>query len=155
MDPVFGSPNLKQVGNANKRAASYPPAKQFIPALLAFTTLWTRSIVQLCRARDIPIVLANDTSFFEKESEPSEYERTCRLGSAFNALQRHWFATHREFYPRFLARREEVAANFSVTLAGPGGRNRLTFIDEFHYDIEGTRAFANDTASAIEPLVSV
>ena len=151
-DAVFGSPNLKQIENASKQAPSYAPAEQYVPALLAFTTLWTRSIVQLCRAQGVPLILGNDTTFFEKEV-PSEYELQCKLGSPFNALQEHWFPTHRRFFPQFLARRKEIATNFSVPLVGPGPRNDLTFVDEFHYDAAGTRAFADEIAQAIQPLL--
>jgi hypothetical protein len=152
-DPVFGSPNLKQIGNASEKAASYPPAEETFPSLLAFTTLWTRSIVLLCRARGIPLVLGNDTTFFEK-AEPSAFERECKLGSPCNALQRRWFPTHRQYFPQFIARREAIAANLEVPLAGPGARNELTFVDEFHYDHDGTRALAEDIAGAIQPLLS-
>lgn len=152
-DPVFGSPNLKQLGNASEKAASYPPAEETFPSLLAFTTLWTRSILQLCRSRKIPVVLGHDTTFFEK-SGASAFERRCKLGSPFNPLQQRWFPIHKRYFPQFLARREEIAADLKVPIAGPGPSNELTFIDEFHYDIEGTRALAEQVSEAIAPLLS-
>lgn len=152
-DPVFGSPNLKQLGNASEKAASYPLAEETFPSLLAFTSLWTRSIVLLCQARGIPLVLGHDTTFFEK-AEPSAFERQCRLGSPFNPLQQRWFPVHKRYFPQFLDRREAIAAKFAVPLAGPGPRNDLTFIDEFHYDQDGTRALAGQVAEAIAPLLA-
>lgn len=151
-DSVFGSPNLKQIGNASERAPSYPPSEKVAPALLAFTSLWTRSILQLCRARRIPVILGNDTTFFEKD-EPSEYERQCELGTSFNPLQDHWFPTHKKFIAQFLARRRSIADNLGVPVAGPTSSNDIGFIDEFHYDADGARTLANDVAKAIEPLL--
>ncbi len=152
-DSVFGSPNLKQLGNASERAADYPPPEASLVPLLQFTTLWTSMIVQLCRARKVPVVLGHDTTFFEK-GRPSDLERQCKLGSPFNALQQHWFPAHQRLFPKFLARREQLAARLGVGLVGPGPRNTLTFIDEFHYDADGARAFGDQLATAIEPILS-
>jgi lysophospholipase L1-like esterase len=151
-DAVFGSPNLKQLDDG-KGVAAPPPATQTITAVLRFTTLWTRSIISLCQARAIPIVLGHDTTFFEKAAQPNEHERRCELGSPSNALQRRWFPTHKAHFPEFLARREAMAANLSVPLAGPGRRNELSFIDEFHYDRDGTRALCDDVAKEVGPLL--
>jgi hypothetical protein len=153
-DPVFGSPNIKQVLEANKKQrAGPPPAQKTMPALLGFTTLWTRSIVRLCRSRDIPLVLGHDTTFFEKNTDPSEYEQHFKLGSPCNERQRQWFPRHKAHFPQFLERREALAANLDVPLAGPGPRNELTFIDEFHYDREGTIGLCDDVARSVEPLL--
>jgi lysophospholipase L1-like esterase len=40
-----------------------------------------------------------------------------------------------------------------VPLAGPGITNTLGFIDEFHYDADGTRALVDDFAKELEPLL--
>ena len=134
-----------------ERVERAPPDRQF-QSLLSFTSVWSRSIVQLCRAQGIPIVLGHDTTFFEK-AEPSALERECQLGTPSGEAQKKQFATHKKYFPGFCARREALAASLSVPLAGPGTRNALTFIDEFHYDRDGTRALSDDFAAAIEALL--
>ena len=151
-DPVFGSPNLKQIQMALKERGGRPPAERQIGALLAFTSLWIRSIAEVCRARRIPLVLADDTTFFEK-AEPSEAERESELGKPFNAAQERQFATHRRFVGDYHARRKAVAERLQVPLAGPGITNDIGFIDEFQYDRDGTRALCDDFARALEPLL--
>jgi hypothetical protein len=152
-DAIFGSPNLKQVPMAMQELGSPAEASRSVARLLAFTTLWTRAIVTLCRAADVPLVLGHDTTFFEK-AEPSAIERQSRLGVATNPTQERWFANHRQVFPLFLERREQIAARNRVPLAGPGPSNRLNFIDEFHYDREGTRGFFEDVAAGVEPLLA-
>jgi hypothetical protein len=151
-DPVFGSPNLKQISLAvSERGGRPDPARQ-IGALLAFTSLWIRSIAQLCRAREIPLVLADDTTFFEK-AEPSDDDRACGLGVAAGPVQQRQFETHQAFVDAYHQRRAEVAGRIEVPLAGPGRTNTLGFIDEFHYDAEGTRSLCDDFGAALEPLL--
>lgn len=151
-DPVFGSPNLMQIADASEQVANYPPAAATFPALQAFTTLWTRSIIQLCKARQVPVILGHDTTFFEK-SGANEFEKTCKLGTPFNPLQQRWFPVHKEFFPKFLERREEIAARTGVPLAGPGPHNTLGFIDEFHYDEDGMRMLSQDVTKALQPIL--
>lgn len=151
-DPVFGSPNLRQIQMALKERGGRPPAERQIRALLSFTSLWIRAIVQLCRSRGIPLVLADDTTFFEK-AEPSEIERESELGKPFNAAQERQFATHKQFVEAYHSRRRTLAEKLGVPLAGPGKTNSIGFIDEFHYDREGTRALCDDFAAGLEPLL--
>lgn len=151
-DPVFGSPNLKQMKSALEERAARPNADEEVAALFAFSALWTRSIAALCRSRAIPLVLGNDTSFFEK-SEPSASDVECELGTPANPAQHRQFANHRRHYPEFCERRAALAQALGVPLAGPGMRNDFGFIDEFHYDRAGTRAFADQLASAVEGLL--
>lgn len=151
-DSVFGSPNLKQVGNTSKAAAEYPPAASTFPALLAFTTLWTRSIIQLCRARHVPVVLGHDTTFFEKGSA-NDVEAACKLGEPLNPLQKRWFPVHHTYFPQFSERRGQIAGNQKVRLVGTGIAEQLSFIDEFHYDEAGTRLIADAVCAQIENLL--
>jgi hypothetical protein len=151
-DPVFGSPNLKQIEAVLKERGGRAQAERQMPALLAFTSLWTRAIVQFCRTRRIPVLLGNDSTFFEK-AQPSAIEIQSGLGTPSNPPQDAQFATHREYFPQFLARREKLAADLNVPLAGPGPTNSLSFVDEFHYDRDGTRALTEDYAVAIERLL--
>jgi hypothetical protein len=151
-DPVFGSPNLKQIQAALKERGGRPRAERQIKPLLAFTSLWIRSVAELCRARGIPLVLADDTTFFEKAA-PSELERECDLGTGFNPAQEKQFATHRQFVGDYHRRRTSLADAYSVPLAGPGIINDIGFIDEFHYDRDGTRALCHDFAVALDPLL--
>jgi len=151
-DPVFGSPNLKQLEMVIEERGGRPNPQTQIKALLAFTSLWTRTIVEQCRASGIPILLGHDTTFFEK-SEPNDLERECALGIPFNAVQAKWFGTHRAFFPDFLTRRETLAQKLKVPLIGPDHSNWLTFIDEMHYDQDGMIAWADQMAGAVEPLL--
>jgi hypothetical protein len=151
-DPMFGSPNLKQIATVLEERGGRPRAKQQMPALLAFTSLWIRTIAELCRGNKIPIVVADDTTFFEK-ANPSEIERESELGKPFNAAQTRQFETHKRFVADYHARRKAVAEKLGVPLAGPGITNTLGFIDEFHYDADGTQALCEDFSKALEPLL--
>ena len=150
-DPVFGSPNLKQLEAALKERRA-PSAEKQMQSLLAFTTLWIRAIWDLCRSRRIPLVLGEDVTFFEK-AEPSEMDRRCELGKATSPTQERQFATHRKFVRDYHDRRQEVAKALKVPLPGPGFGNDIGFIDEFHYDREGTISLCDHFAQAIEPLL--
>jgi hypothetical protein len=151
-DPMFGSPNLKQVGIVLEERGGRPAAERQMPALLAFTSLWIRTIADLCRGNKIPLVLADDTTFFEK-ARPNKIEKESELGKPFNAAQTQQFDTHKRFVADYHARRKTVAEKIGVPLAGPGITNKLGFIDEFHYDADGTRALVDDFANALEPLL--
>ena len=151
-DPVFGSPNLKQIDMAVKERGGRPPAEKQIQPLLAFTSLWIRAIGQFCRASKIPLVLADDTTFFEK-AKPNDIERESELGKPFNKVQERQFDVHKRYVGDYHARRKAVAEALGVPLAGPGRTNNIGFVDEFHYDREGTIALCEDFAAALEPLL--
>lgn len=151
-DGVFGSPNLKQIKMVLEERGGRPAADGQIPALLAFTSLWIRAIAELCRSSGIPLVIADDTTFFEKAS-PTAEDRQAQLGIAVGEAQERQFATHREFSEHYFARRETVAHAVGVPLAGPGRTNDIGFVDEFHYDADGTRALCAHFAKALEPLL--
>ena len=151
-DPVFGSPNLKQVKMALEERGGRPTAETQIQPLLAFTSLWIRTMAELSRARRFPLVLGNDTTFFEKR-EPSAIDQESELGKPFNPGQKQQFDTHRKFAMDYYSRRTSLAAKLGIPLAGPGPSNDIGFIDEFHYDRDGTRALCDDFAKAIEPLL--
>ena len=148
-DPVFGSPNIRQIRMVLEERGGYPSAESQIRPLLAFTSLWIRAIAQLCRANGIPLVLANDTTFFEKAT-PSGTDRECELGKGFNPSQERQFAMQRAFGEHYHERRASLSEQLDVPLAGPGITNNLGFIDEFHYDRDGTRALCDDFAKAFE-----
>jgi hypothetical protein len=151
-DPVFGSPNLKQVVEALKERGGRPRAERQMPALLAFTSLWIRAIGDLCRSHGIPLVLGDDVTFFEK-GEPGEIDVQSALGIASGPAQAQQFATHRQFVGDYHERRRTLAAKLQVPLAGPGFGHSIGFIDEFHYDRDGTRALCEHFALAMEPLI--
>jgi len=151
-DPIFGSPNLRQIRMVLEERGGRTAAKQQMPMLLAFTSLWIRAVAELCRANQIPLVLADDTTFFEK-SKPNKIEQDSELGKPFNASQNRQFDTHKHFVADYHTRRRTLAEKLGVPLAGPGITNKLGFIDEFHYDAEGTRALCDDFAAALEPLL--
>jgi len=151
-DRVFGSPSRQQVDAAVKERGGNPNAEAQLPALLAFTSLWTTAIVQACRQRKIPVVLGHDTTFFEK-TQANDLERQSDLGKAMNATQERQFANHRKFGEAFYNRRRNVAKKIDVPLAGWGLENEVGFIDEFHCDREGTRLLADSVAETLEPLL--
>jgi hypothetical protein len=151
-DPVFGSPNLLQMRQVIKERGGHAPPEPQIKPLLAFTSLWIRAIAQLCRASRIPLVLGDDTTFFEK-LEPSAIDRECELGKPFNGAQARQFATHKQFVDDYSERRKSLAKALGVPLAGPGRTNSIGFVDEFHYDRDGTRALCDDFAEAIQTLL--
>jgi len=151
-DPVFGPPNILQVTQVVKERGGKIPAQPQIKPLLAFTTLWIRAIGQQCRLHTIPLVLGNDTTFFEK-SEPGATDRECELGKPINPAQARQFAVHNKFVDEYSERRIAVAEALGVPLAGPGRRNNLGYVDEFHYDRDGTRALSDDFATAIQTLL--
>jgi hypothetical protein len=152
-DPIFGPPNLKQIQMVmEERGGRVPHAERQMAGLLAFTSLWIRATVDLCHARKIPLVLADDTTFFEK-AKPSKNEREFELGKAFNGAQERQFETHKRFVVDYHTRRKVVAEKLGVPLAGPGKTNNMGFVDEFHYDADGTRALCEDFGDALEPLL--
>lgn len=151
-DPVFGSPNLKQIEMVLKERGGRPPAELQIVPLLAFTSLWIRAIVELSRMLSIPLVLADDTTFFEKRN-PSELEIESDLGKPFNPAQTRQFETHKRFVADYHERRRTLAEALKVPLAGPGKTNDIGFIDEFHYDRDGTSALCDDFAAALDPIL--
>lgn len=150
-DPVFGSPNPKQVPLVAKERKA-PPPEQFLPAMLAFSTLWTQSIALLCAGRKVPFVLTNDSSFFEKR-KPSARDIECDLGVPHHPGDKRWFEGHKASAQQFFERRQALAERLEFPLAGPGSSNDLGFIDEFHFDEDGTRAITDDVAVALGPLL--
>ena len=152
-DPVFGPPNIKQIGMVIKeRGGTLPEAGSQIKPLLAFTSMWINAIAQLCRSHKIPLVLADDTTFFEK-AEPNAIEIECQLGKPSGDAQARQFERHSRFMVDYHTRRQEVAQQLGVPLVGPGRTNAIGFVDEFHYDREGTRALCEDFSLALEPLL--
>ena len=149
-DPVFGSPNLKQIEMAVKERGGRPAADKQIQPLLAFTSLWIRAVGQFCRVSKIPLVLADDTTFFEK-AKPNDIELESELGKPFNKVQERQFNVHKRYVGDYHARRKSVAEALGIALAGPGRTNDIGFVDEFHYDRDGTRALCEDFAAALEP----
>ena len=151
-DPFFGPPNLRQARMVLKERGGRPRTPQF-PALLAFSALWTNAIANYCRTNAIPVLFGDDTSFFEKD-EATAKEQESALGVTERPGLAYQFDIHRQYFGEFRDRRRALAAALSVPVAGPASPSDLTFIDEFHYDREGTRLFAGSLASAIEPLIA-
>jgi hypothetical protein len=151
-DPVFGPPNLLQAKAVLQERGGRRDPNKSMQSLLAFTTLWLNSIIDLSRARKVPLVLGDDTTFFEKR-EPSDLDRDCRLGEPSSPAQKIQYETHKRFNADYHSARQSVAERRSVPLAGPGLSNDLGFIDEFHYDVEGTRALSDEFARAIETVL--
>lgn len=151
-DPIYGSPNLKQMAMVAEERRGVTSTGSQIKPLLAFTSLWIRAIAETCRSRKIPLVLGDDTTFFEKQA-PNEVETQSELGVPVGDAQRRQFAIHRNHVVAYHARRQAVADCLNVPLVGPGKVNDLGFVDEFHYDRDGTRSLTDDYARGIEKLI--
>jgi len=149
-DPVFGPPNIMQGMMAFKeRGKKLPPAKTQLRPLLAFSSLWIMSIGQLCRSRNIPFVLGEDTTFFEKAA-PNEMDLKAELGRPLDAGQERQFKLHQRFVRDYHAKRRAAAEALDVPICGPGFGNSVTFVDEFHFDVEGARLLCEHFAAGIE-----
>jgi len=152
-DPVFGPPNLLQGPIVFKeRREKLPPVEPEFRALLAFTYLWITSIGQLCASRGVPLVLGEDTTFFEKAA-PNEMDLKAELGAPLNEPQARQFKLHKRFVRDYHAKRWAAAETLAVPLPGPGFGNSVTFVDEFHFDAEGACLFCDSFGNAIEPLL--
>ena len=77
-----------------------------------------------------------------------------RIGTATRPIDKRWFEGHKAFANQFYDRREAVAQRLGIPLAGPGRVNDVGFIDEFHFDEDGTRALTDDVAAALAPLLN-
>ena len=152
-DAVFGPPNLKQMAMVMKeRGGKRPAPEDQIKPLLTFTATWISAIARLCQTAKVPLVLGDDTTFFEK-TNPTDYDVECELGVARSKPQTLQFDTHKRFVEDYHGRRKKVADRLGVPLVGPGKTNDLGFVDEFHYDRDGTRALADYYAAGLEPLL--
>jgi hypothetical protein len=152
-DPVFGPPNILQVKQvAEERGGRTDPVAGSKP-MLAASQLWTVAIAQLCQTRRVPLVLGNDTTFFEKR-EPDAYDLDCKLGAPSAAPQARQFEIHRKLGVRSYEQRQRISERLGLPLAGPGPSNQIGFIDEFHYDALGTDALCADFAPALEQALT-
>ena len=61
--------------------------------------------------------------------------------------------THKKFVLDYHSRRKKVVEMLNVPLAGPGKTNAIGFIDEFHYDRDGTIALVDDFAKGFDGLL--
>ena len=152
-DPIFGSPNPKQLKTIEEEPKVPVEPDQALEDALSFTSLWTRAVADLCRKSGVPMVIPQDTSFFEKR-QPSARDVECELGKPSFKYEQRWFKNHKAFAERFYNRRAGLADRLKVPLAGPGIGNDLGFIDEFHYDEEGTKALAAYIGDALHPLLT-
>ena len=150
-DAIFGSPNRMQVKqNAGQGPGTNADAN--LPQFLTFTSLWTGATARLCRAYKTGLVLVHQSIFLEK-TQPSDIERDCALGEPARSGHESLFDRYRKFGPPFYARRQELAKVLGISLAGLGLGEKLTYVDEFHLDREGTRVLTDDVAEKIEPLL--
>jgi hypothetical protein len=65
-EDIFGSPNVKQIPLVLDEYGGRAP-EAHIQSLLSFSALWIGLIAELCRSRNIPLVLGEDVTFFEKK----------------------------------------------------------------------------------------
>lgn len=151
-DPVFGSPNRGQRQGPLKERSLTADAEQQLPHMLAFTSLWTGAIANLCRAYKVPLVLIHQSSVFEK-AKLTETEKEMDLGKAIHGWQEREFDKWRRFGAAFYERRTAIAENRRIPLAGRGLGDRLTFIDEFHCDREGTALLSQSVGDAVAELL--
>jgi hypothetical protein len=151
-DPIFGSPNRSQLKSVKEQGALTPEPDQNFPRLLAFTTLWNSALAAVCRAYKAELVLIHQSTFFEKK-KPTKLELECGLGEPFHPSQEQQFANHRKFNEPFYEKRKAIAEKLGVPLAGWGLTEDITFMDEFHGDLEGTRLISKAVGEKIEDLL--
>jgi hypothetical protein len=151
-DPTFGSPNRGQLKSATSPSGAAPDPDRNYPRLLAFTSLWTSVIAALCRAQAVGLVLAHQTTFFEK-TDPNGFELEAGLGEPFNPGQERQFENHRKFNEGFYLERRSVAEGMEIPIPGWDLTDQLGFVDEFHCDREGIRVLSEPLGDAIDGLV--
>jgi hypothetical protein len=152
-DPIFGPPNLKQISEVIKeRGGKLPPAKQQMPALLAFTSTWIQAMGRLCKQAGVPFVLGEDVTFFEK-AKANEIEVKSGLGEGKTKAQERQFQTHKDYVRTYHDRRQALAKSLGVPLPGPSFGNDIGFVDEFHYDKQGTRDLCDYFGRGIESVL--
>lgn len=153
-DAVFGPPNLKQIEIVLKERGGRPEnSDRQMRNLLRFSTLWTNAIIDLCKASGVPVALGDDSTFFEKRT-PSDLERSCRLGIPSSSSQTVQFETHKRHVDSFWSTRRDLARSRRIPISGPGRVNDLGFVDEFHYDNEGTRSLVDQMSLAIDEVLA-
>jgi hypothetical protein len=143
-DPLFGPPMLPY------DATLYSPADEAwqFANLLAFTQFWCERSEEVAGRFDVPLALADDTTFFEKtNSDPQE--QACQLGTAQVPNQRRRFEAHHRRISGFLAQRREFAAAKGIQLAGFPDADALVFFDEYHYRPESQRLIAETLANQL------
>lgn len=151
-DPAFGFPNLYQVGQSVAERGGRPPIVQQAKNLYAFSALWSSTIADLCRAARVPLLFGDDTTFFEKAGR-SDYDVDCKLGIASSPDQQVQFDVHHAHGNGFYLNRERLADKMGIPIAGLGRHNDIGFIDEFHYDANGTGDLTEEIAKGLEPLL--
>jgi hypothetical protein len=150
-DPIFGSPNRLQV-RVHREAGVTSDADLHLPALLAFTSLWTTATARRCRRYKAPLVMLHQATFFEK-SKPSTIELDCALGKPGNDGQAPVFDRFKKYNASFFAKRKAVAERLGVPLAGLGLADQLNFIDEFHCTRESIDLLSKSVGDEIDKLL--
>lgn len=151
VDPIFGSPNHLQLKNRPRQIPETDMDAEF-PKLLTFTALWLSATATLCRMRKVPLVLLHQSTFFEKK-RATAVERDCKLGEVKTDKRKRLFSDFRKYGPHFFGRRQELAKQFGLPIAGVGVTDRLTFFDEFHLDADGLGVLSEAVGDKIEPLL--
>jgi hypothetical protein len=146
-DAIFGSPNRMQMRSMKPNEASDSEAD--FSRVLAFSSIWATALKRLCQVYNAGNVMAHQSTFFEK-SAATDRERDCALGEASNPIQEKVFANFRTFNAPFFEKRKEIAQGLNMPLAGDGLGDRLSFVDEFHLDEQGTKVLADSIAGQVE-----
>jgi hypothetical protein len=150
-DPVFGSPNRMHMRSIEPKEIKIDPDAQF-ERMATFSALWTSANATLCRMHKTPLIMIHQSTIFEKRN-PTATEIECGLGTLKRPGRNVVFSRFRAYNSRFFARRAQIARKLGIPLAGVD-TEKLTFIDEFHLDREGTRTLAKAIGDVIEPLLS-
>ncbi len=151
-DPIFGSPNRALLKTRTELESIPSDPDENFPRLLAFTSLWTTALAMVCQAFKIRLILIHQSTFFEKK-KPAAIELQCGLGEPFNPSQKRQFANHRKFDVPFYEKRKAIADAIGVPLAGWGMPKELSFMDEFHADLDGMRAMTKVVGDEIESVL--
>lgn len=97
--------------------------------------------------------MANYQSIIRLWPEVREFIRNRRWVHCGEALAYGPNISAQAFSTDALGYRHSVFEKRGVPIAGPGHVNNLGFVDEFHYDNDGTASLCDDFAKVIAPLL--
>ena len=136
-----------------KERGGGPSANQEMPHCCVRLAMDPARSPNCAAAREIPLVLGDDTTFFEKR-EPNDLEQRIELGKPYNPAQRATVRDAQEIRRSItIPPQEQWPRSWASRSSGPGKVNDIGFIDEFHYDREGTRSLCDDFAKGLEKIL--
>lgn len=152
-DPLFGSPNMldKDALESIRLEEEEASLNAAHDAMLSASRIWIRAIIEITRQAGVAIIMADDTTFMDKQT-PDAVEIDCKLGIAIGTDQQRRFDLQRRYGSKSYRARQEVADRHGVNLIGPD-KNQVGFIDEFHYRADSIEDFSNLLASGLVGMI--